>query len=235
MQGNPCPGTVKRMFVQATCSAPSAVNATLTLPPGPNGADMTWSLQGLDGVVITEGADETPVWRDGSFVAGVAGVVGATYVPTVTLLMSVIKHLGVGCADTRCVRRSTRYNNASDSVTLQVQSGSYTFGLTGVPGQRVCASTSSATDTLAVACPAGRVVTDVGFASYGTATGTCGAFSVSTCDLGATVSMVERACMGKTSCNVAFSPDLFQDFNSDCGKASGLRAVAQVTCGRREQ
>ena len=118
-------------------------------------------------------------------------------------------------------------------MTLQVQSGSYTFGLTGAPGQRVCASTASPTDSLAVTCPAGRVVTDVEFASYGTPSGSCGAYSVSTCDLGATVSMVERACMGQNACTVSFSPSSFQDFDSDCVKAAALHAVAQVTCGRR--
>ena len=68
------------MFVQATCSAPTAVNASLSLPTGSNDADMTWSLQGLDGAVITEGQTDAPVWRDGSFVPGVPGVAAATCV-----------------------------------------------------------------------------------------------------------------------------------------------------------
>jgi hypothetical protein len=53
-----------------------------------------------------------------------------------------------------------------------------------------------------VTCPTGQIIGSVSFASYGTWTGSCGAYLPGTCDATTSVSVVTAACVGHTSCVV---------------------------------
>ena len=64
---------------------------------------------------------------------------------------------------------------------------------------------------LELACWDGSAITDVAFASFGTPTGSCpDSLAVDpTCNAAASLSVVKAACVGKTSCTVAATNDVF--------------------------
>jgi hypothetical protein len=80
--------------------------------------------------------------------------------------------------------------------------------------------------TITLACPSGQIISSVGFASYGTPSGHCGAFTASTCNASRSVSVVSSVCIGKSTCRVSANGSTFGD---PCvGTAKHL--YAQVTC-----
>src|SRR5438045_1395495 len=54
-------------------------------------------------------------------------------------------------------------------------------GLAGTSGGSVCGNAGE-NDTLSLACPPGQTIASVEFASYGTPSGSCGAFAKGSCD-----------------------------------------------------
>lgn len=72
----------------------------------------------------------------------------------------------------------------------------------------VCA-TAAEEETLSLTCPEGGTITTVDFASYGTSTGECGAFSAGECDAANSVSVIEAACAGQSTCSVEVTNDVF--------------------------
>lgn len=96
----------------------------------------------------------------------------------------------------------------------------------GVPSGIVCSGVPEGQSS-SLACPAGQVVKAVGFASFGTPTGTCGAFAAGACNAATSKSVIEAACLGKTQCQV---PATNARFGDPCpGNFKGLQV--QVTCG----
>lgn len=88
--------------------------------------------------------------------------------------------------------------------------------------------TANENTTATITCPAGLVVRSVVFASYGLPQGTCGAFTKSaTCHADTSVSVVESACLGKASCLVVASNEVFGDPCIGEGKSLDV----QVACG----
>lgn len=65
--------------------------------------------------------------------------------------------------------------------------------------------------TVTLACPAGEVITSIDFASYGTPRGRCGSFRTGTCNARTSKSVVEAACLGKSSCQVRADDATFGD------------------------
>jgi len=77
-------------------------------------------------------------------------------------------------------------------------------------------------------CPAGQVITNIVSATYGTApTGSCGAFVATSCNAANTLSVVQNACLGKSSCNVSADNGVFGD---PCSGTQKVLAV-DVLCG----
>lgn len=78
-------------------------------------------------------------------------------------------------------------------------------------GSDVCA-TAAENSTAAVTCPAGQVIAQVVFASYGTPAGACGGFAGdATCNADVSSSVVESACLGQNSCAVDANNGVFDD------------------------
>ena len=71
-QGNPCPGTVGRMFAQVQCTGAPVVVANLTMASGVSDALVNINLHGLNRPTITDHGNA--VWDEGRFQPGVAGV-----------------------------------------------------------------------------------------------------------------------------------------------------------------
>ena len=93
------------------------------------------------------------------------------------------------------------------------------------PGS-VCGSAGENTD-LTLQCPPGGVIGDVLFASYGTPNGTCGHFQIFNCSSPNSMSTVQKACVGKSSCKIHVSND---DFGGDPCFDIVKHLDVQVTC-----
>ncbi|MFL5814061.1 MAG: hypothetical protein ACJ763_10835 [Bdellovibrionia bacterium] len=129
-----------------------------------------------------------------------------------------------------CVGKASCQVSASNSIFGDPCSG---VGKT-LAVQAVCSapSTSSACGSAAenqavqVSCPSGQVISSISFASYGTPTGSCGSFAVSSCNASTSKSVVQSACVGKASCQVSASNSVFGDPCSGIAK----KLAVQVAC-----
>src|SRR6185312_16086036 len=89
----------------------------------------------------------------------------------------------------------------------------------------VCGSVAEGS-TLKLSCPSGTTISAVSFASYGTPTGSCGSYAASACNAATSLSVVDSACLGRTSCTVTANNATFGDpcYGTD------KNLDAQVTC-----
>lgn len=92
----------------------------------------------------------------------------------------------------------------------------------------VCGTAASEGVVATLTCPTGSVITAINFASYGTPTGSCGAFSVSSCNAPTSVSVVQSACLNQASCSVASS---YLSFSGDPCYGVPKHLFIQATCG----
>lgn len=95
-----------------------------------------------------------------------------------------------------------------------------------VAGGRQCGVAAEGRDVELSCGEGGGVISDVEFASYGTAFGWCGSFGRSKCDASSSAEVVRAACVGKASCVVGASNSLFGD---PCVGTS-KKLVASVKC-----
>ena len=72
-----------------------------------------------------------------------------------------------------------------------------------------CAVDAPENSPYTFSCPAGGVFTGVTFASFGTPSGSCASFAKGSCDAANSTSIVEAACVGKSSCTVLVSTTVF--------------------------
>jgi hypothetical protein len=89
----------------------------------------------------------------------------------------------------------------------------------------VC-GTGDENDGVTLTCPSGQVIDDVVFASYGTPSGSCGSFAAGACNATESVTIVKTQCLGRATCTVPASNDLFGD---PCNKTVKRLAI-EVTC-----
>lgn len=88
-----------------------------------------------------------------------------------------------------------------------------------------CFSTTE-NNYVSISCSTGQIITAINFASYGTPTGTCGAYATSSCHAGSSNSVVYNACINRVSCSIGAKNNIFGD---PCGGTS-KRLYVQVTC-----
>jgi len=139
-----------------------------------------------------------PVWTNGQYQSGVPGISGASI------------------------------DSKTNTLRVEVNSGNYSFMLTGAEGTHICAQ-GAENATLTLTCPANTAITRVNFASYGNSTSTCGnVLTRGLCYAGSGKAVVERLCVGKSSCQVQLLDTVFGD---PCyGTAKG--AVVEVICAK---
>lgn len=112
----------------------------------------------------------------------------------------------------------------------------YAVTVSASPANQVCSVTANASGTVAganisnvavdcsicgvvpegsaatITCPAGQVISSFDFVSYGTATGTCGNFVLSSCNAANSRTVVEAACLNQPACSVpATNPTFITD------------------------
>lgn len=93
-------------------------------------------------------------------------------------------------------------------------------------GDSVCASAVEHTN-LQVSCANGKAITAVTYANYGTSSGSCGSYVKGSCAASNSLSVVQAACLGKSSCVVESSNGPFGDPCEGTQKS----LVVQVSCG----
>jgi len=109
------------------------------------------------------------------------------------------------------------YDNASAAIAILSWSGVHTVKQVIPQTQLYVTVANAACGTakegaaLAISCPTGQTIATIGFASYGTPTGSCGSFATGTCNAATCVSIVSKACLGKTSCSVTANNATFGD------------------------
>lgn len=99
----------------------------------------------------------------------------------------------------------------------------------GLLGGGVVCGTANQGGIMTLACPYGQRISSVGFASYGTPSGTCGAFKLGTCNASNAASVVSEACMGKSSCKVRASRYTFGDPCVGTAKRLYVQAACTAT------
>jgi len=78
-----------------------------------------------------------------------------------------------------------------------------------------------------IACPEGMVIESIDFASYGTPGGSCGSYSVGSCDAENSLAAVQSLCLGQHSCSVGANNGVFGD---PCAGTEKWLFI-QATCG----
>ncbi|KAL7224940.1 hypothetical protein ACSBR1_026261 [Camellia fascicularis] len=75
----------------------------------------------------------------------------------------------------------------------------------------------------------GRPISDIRFASFGDVKGTCGSFKKGSCEGGNNpIDLLKTACLGKVSCSIQASDDVFG--KSNCTSGTTKRLVVEAVC-----
>ncbi|XP_010548094.1 PREDICTED: beta-galactosidase 11 [Tarenaya hassleriana] len=86
--------------------------------------------------------------------------------------------------------------------------------------------------TASLKCSGTKKITAVEFASFGNPTGTCGNFTLGSCNAPISKQVIEKYCLGKAECEIPVNKGEFQQGRKDsCPKVVKTLAV-QVKCGR---
>jgi len=175
---DPCFGSNKWLVVQVQCSVASSISASFVVPTN-KVATASFPLLTLSQVTLKEA--NGPVWSNGQYQSGVAGVTGASV------------------------------NVASNSLNVNFGSGSYSFLLTGSEGRHVCGSGGeNSTVTLTCPAGTITRVNFASYGNS-TITCSTTPLTRGLCHAGSSKSVVERACLGKASCSVTVSDVTFGD------------------------
>jgi len=110
-------------------------------------------------------------------------------------------------ADVRVAPNGRMYATDWDHNRIHV------FGNSGPPPQTSGSLCGEAGEgwPLTLTAPAGMVLLSIDFASYGTPTGTCGAYALSNCHTPTAKAVLEAACLGRNGCTVLASNSSFGD------------------------
>ncbi|MDB4980480.1 MAG: hypothetical protein JWM82_1232 [Myxococcales bacterium] len=183
-----------------TVTAPSgtiaAADVTLAVACVTNKYTIGGTVSGLSGmglVLQDNGADDLAISSTGAFKFATPIASGAAYAVTVSASPTTP-------AQTCVVTDGTGSPNVLNISNVKV----------------VCADTvnCAAVDegqTAMLACPVGTTIGAIGFSSYGTPTGTCGAFALGTCNSTTSTSVVMTTCMGQQTCMVSANNNVFGD------------------------
>jgi hypothetical protein len=80
-------------------------------------------------------------------------------------------------------------------------------------------------ESAVLTCPSGQTISSIGFASYGTPTGSCGSFAASSCNEPSSKSKVEAECLGKSTCTINANDGYFGDPCWGVSKALKIQAT----------
>ena len=101
------------------------------------------------------------------------------------------------------------------------------FATVFVPRADTRCGISPQNSVLNLKCPFGTLISDIKFASYGTAVGDCGNFTTGTCHEPMTKEIVADVCVGEQSCSIAASSKVFGDPCPVIAKSLRVQAVCE--------
>ncbi len=154
------------------------------------------NISGLNGsglVLQDNGGDNLSVTANGTFVFPTSVASGSPYAVTVLTPPS------------------------SPTQNCVVTNGSGTMGGLAVSSVSIACSnvvvcgTAGEGSVVTVSCPTGQKIMAIDFASYGTPNGSCGNFTIGTCNATTSTPDVTASCVGFNSCSVSASNGTFTD------------------------
>jgi hypothetical protein len=90
---------------------------------------------------------------------------------------------------------------------------------------RVCGNVGE-NAVMTLTCPTGTKFKAIQFASYGTPTGTCGGFAVSTCNASTSMATVQSLCLNQATCAIGANNTVFA--MDPCGGTKKALAVQAI-------
>ena len=210
---DPCPGTANVLRLAATCGAPELVCATAD-----EGADAVLTCDA--GYVISAinfASYGTPSGTCPAFAVGDCASSTST---------AVLADACVGAASCAVTASNDAFGGDPCEFTAKQLFVSATCALAEAP-RTVCGAAEEG-GVATVTCPADLVIDSVNFASFGTPTGSCGAYDTSCCHAPSSAAVVRAACLGLNTCSVNVSVDAFGG-DDPCPDAA-KRLAAAVTC-----
>ena len=100
-----------------------------------------------------------------------------------------------------------------------------TGGSGALPGDDTVCGTADEDEGITLTCPEGLIIDSVVFASYGTPSGTCGAFAIGDCHSESSESRINSLCVGRTGCIVSASNSTFGDPCSNVVKSLAVEVA----------
>ena len=188
------------LWQTCTVTAPSGTidgaGVTLAVNCAKNVYSVGGTVSGLTGtgLVLQDNAgDNLTVSANGTFTFPTSVASGNAYAVTVlTSPSSPAQNCAVG--------------NGSGTIT-GIAVGNVTVTCTNV----VVCSTAAENANITLTCPTGQKIMALDFASYGTPNGSCGAFTVGSCNATTSTMDVNASCVGLNSCTVSASNGVFGD------------------------
>jgi len=121
---------------------------------------------------------------------------------------------------------SVQYSPTVSHTPILIPSETLSSRPTSAPTSISVCATVNQSSVATISCPSSTIVRTIDFASYGTPTGSCGAFSKGWCDSSDSMSVVTRACLNQANCSV---PAQVSDFGDPCFMTY-KQLYIQVTC-----
>ena len=203
--GNPCPSLIKWMAVSVQCSSSGAVEP-----------DYKFSSISVDLSI--------PVGTKGILHIPAHGKRDIQVTERSNILFS-----KEGKANAVEGVVSTEWDISSDSLVLELTSGSYNFKVSGNAPDRKCIDSSQYnTTTVTLSCDNPKhAITTVDWASFGTpkTTGDCFSHEIGDCHFGSSAFTVEKECIGRKRCTIKVDSDAFGKPPCD-----GNRLIAEYSC-----
>lgn len=151
---------------------------------------------------------QTSIWNEGKMVAAIPGVLSSNW-----LLQS-------------------------DSLRLELDSGSYVFTVKGETPERRCVDSrkEGRQGVTILECDSSEVITSIDWASYGdphTPDGSCHSHSFGSYHAGTTLTVVRATCMGKQQCAIPTTSQFFGELNMHKGMENTERLIVEYSCNKR--
>ena len=211
-EGDPCPDVDKLLDVAVACGPPVLLCANADENEFANLTCNTgFVISGVDFASFGTPTGDCPSYAAGDCDAGTSNAV---------VVAACVGLAGCSINATSSVFGGDPCDGTSKSLAIAA-----TCALAD-PTTVACATADEDSDA-ALSCPVGYVVSSIDFASYGTPTGDCPAFSASSCNATTSVDIVSEACLGLSSCVITASNDVF-DEDPCCGVIKNLAIAA--TC-----
>lgn len=122
------------------------------------------------------------------------------------------------------------------AIQFETGSGHFEFHFGPIQFNLICAESKSSNQSLTLACQSTTdIISDIHFASFGLAYGSCGFYSYHQCHSLFSAKYLQQTCVGKNACQISATQQVIDAL--DCSKElvdrNELRWVVQATCSTK--